>query len=456
VHEDRVNIVTPIDIIVLPKQEDLLSPLQRLRAQFFTKYFFNVLMMSFGFLITLGAYGSAQGLMTSLHEELGFICLAVLYGVFAFTNFTAPAIVQLIGPKWGIVIASIPYSLFCLACGSTEPIILVSASIMMGFAASVLWTSQGSLLTECGQGVNMGFYSGVFCCIFGLNGVLGNVIIGALLTYEVEQIYVFLVMFGVGMVSLLFFLPIRTISQIRVNDQPVDKKSAKTILRDMIDSIKKTIYYLIDKKMLLLIPLYLYNGYSNSFFFGIIPPKIPLFYVPWINLTFSLSQPFVALGLGKGSDIFGIRWMMAAAFIAHITATILSYFIFEIQEIWLYFVTIFICGIAYSGTTTEIFAVLGSLFKDSPSSAFAAFNFVQALSTAMSLLSAIYLTYYTILIIMTLLLILAMIGFLILDFKVQRVDKLKKVQQLPTSISNVALKDITTVTPSNELVPQTI
>jgi hypothetical protein len=198
---------SPVD--TSKQKDDFITPFQRLKKHFLTKEFFNIIMLSFGFQLTFAAYGPAQGLMTSIHKDLGFICLAILYGTFAFTNFTAPAVSTFLGPKWGIVVGSIPYAIFCLAAGFDEPVILISASVMMGFAASLLWVSQGELLTRCGQRVNMGFYSGIFCCIQGLSGVVGNAIMGGLLSYNVQQWYAFIVMFCIGLVSQVFFLPMR-------------------------------------------------------------------------------------------------------------------------------------------------------------------------------------------------------------------------------------------------------
>ncbi|KAL0487028.1 8 TM domain-containing transmembrane protein [Acrasis kona] len=294
------------------------------------------------------------------------------------------------------------------------------------------------MLTQCGQTVNIGFYSGIFCCIFGLNGVLGNAIMGILFLIGVSQFYSFVVMFGVGLFALLFYLVLRKIPQ--NDDRSVERKQFRQVIKETGESIVKTFKFLIDKKMLLLVPLFLYNGYSYSFFFGIIPPNVPLEYVPWINLVFSLSGPIVAIGIGKGGDLVGIRWMMLLSFLFHIGATVLSFFIFRLQFIWLYFITIFICGVAYSATTTLIFAIVGILFEESPSCAFAAFNFVQALSTALSMVSGIYFDYYVILGIMTALLVLSIIGFFVLDLKVYKVDQ-PKMEATNTEVTEVELKD---------------
>jgi MFS family permease len=207
----------------------------------------------------------------------------------------------------------------------------------------------------------------------------------------------------------------------------------------MLQLTKQTFQHVIEKKMLLLTGLFLYNGYAYSFYFGVIPPLMPLHLVPWINLTFSLSGPILALAMGKGSDVFGIRWMMLISFILHAIGIILSFFIFRVEQVWLYFVTMFICGVAYMASTTEIFAVIGVLYQDTPSPAFAAYNFVQALSIAISLVTGIYFEYLYIQIVLIVLLVAAFIGFYVLDIVVQRVDK--KIDPVP--FTPIELRDRT-------------
>ncbi len=85
--------------IVKPNNQ-LKTPMQRLRESIFKVEFINVILMSVGFLCTMSGYGASQGLMTSIHKEMGFYCLATLYGVFAVTNFIAPSLSELLGPKY--------------------------------------------------------------------------------------------------------------------------------------------------------------------------------------------------------------------------------------------------------------------------------------------------------------------------------------------------------------------
>jgi MFS family permease len=292
----------------------------------------------------------------------------------------------------------------------------------MGFAASLFWVSQGSLLTRCGRGVNMGLYSGIFTCINGLNGVIGNGVVGALFQYKVQQWYVFITLFCIGISGLLFFLPIRPLPPVVKKDDLIDAVPP-TRLQSMLKLVKMTFQRVFEKKMMLLWALFLYNGYAQSFYFGVLPRKTPLELVPWTNLTFSFSMPIVSLLSGKGGDLIGVRWIFLAAFILHGAAITLSFFVFEVQETWLYFVTMFVCGVSLSATTTQIFATLGKLYQHSPGPSFASYNFMQSLATALSMLSGIYLEYLYIQIILISLLVAGAVFFFILDIFVQRVDK---------------------------------
>jgi hypothetical protein len=39
----------------------------------------------------------------------GYISLAILYAAFAVANWLAPSVISVLGPKWTMVIAVVPY-----------------------------------------------------------------------------------------------------------------------------------------------------------------------------------------------------------------------------------------------------------------------------------------------------------------------------------------------------------
>lgn len=79
---------------------------------------------------------------------LGYISLAVLYSVFAVSNFFAPTIVKKLGPRISMVFAASLYVTYTLFAAFNYKWAIIVSSILVGFAASILWTAQGDYITR--------------------------------------------------------------------------------------------------------------------------------------------------------------------------------------------------------------------------------------------------------------------------------------------------------------------
>ena len=72
----------------------------------------------------------------------------VVYGVFTLTSLLSPSVVLKYGPKKCLILASIPYSLYIIQLFFLNINYILSASVVLGVAAPVLWTSLGTFLTN--------------------------------------------------------------------------------------------------------------------------------------------------------------------------------------------------------------------------------------------------------------------------------------------------------------------
>lgn len=84
--------------------------------------------------------------------------------------FVAPALTNLLGPKWTILIGGAPYVLYAgslLAYTHTgNQGFVIGSSALLGIGASLLWISQGSIMTGYPLPQQQGRMIGVFWIIF--------------------------------------------------------------------------------------------------------------------------------------------------------------------------------------------------------------------------------------------------------------------------------------------------
>eukprot|EP01065_Artemidia_motanka_P025640 TRINITY_DN30615_c0_g1_i1.p1 TRINITY_DN30615_c0_g1~~TRINITY_DN30615_c0_g1_i1.p1 ORF type:complete len:589 (+),score=183.52 TRINITY_DN30615_c0_g1_i1:79-1845(+) len=126
--------------------------------------------------------------------NVGSVALGLLYATFTLCCLIGPYAVDLIGPKWSISSAFCLFSFFCAANVVVAKFpkevglqwgLLVPASAMVGFAASFLWTAQGTYLTtnailyarQTGSDSHtsaLGLFNGIFWGFFQFTQISGN------------------------------------------------------------------------------------------------------------------------------------------------------------------------------------------------------------------------------------------------------------------------------------------
>jgi MFS family permease len=269
-------------------------------------------------------------------------------------------------------------------------------------------------------GNEIGFYSGLFFSIFQVNIMFGNLIAGSLLALGLGQFWTLFVLFLIGLfgnVLFIYLIPIKKRSE-RAKTEAEPAPSLR-------ETIKQTLLILIDKKMLLFFSTIAYSGYTQSFFYGIIPPIVGEKNVGWTMAAYGAFEIVGSLVFGKIVDTFGRRYSTILSFIVHAAALTSTFFITKAQP-YMFYVTTSLCGLADASLNTSVYSVLGYVFLDRATYAFAAYLNVQSLLTAAGFFSGLYLEFLHVQIITIVLLVMAVITFIILDFFVARVDEKKE------------------------------
>lgn len=118
----------------------------------------NVIQLGFGFFSTFFAFNS-QGFIEeavidsaadngNINKHAGYYSLAIIYAVFTVSNFVAAPIVDILSPKWAMVFGSLCYAVFQVGFLFLNEWYLYASSALLGFGASIIWTGQGSYLSQ--------------------------------------------------------------------------------------------------------------------------------------------------------------------------------------------------------------------------------------------------------------------------------------------------------------------
>ncbi|CAA0836420.1 UNC93-like protein 3 [Striga hermonthica] len=264
----------------------------------------DVHILCWAFLLIFLAYGAVQNLESTINTEgdLGTISLGILYVSFACFSIFASVVVRKLGSKNALVLGTTGYWLFTAANLKPSWYTMVPSSLYMGFAASIIWVGEGTYLTSAAhshandynllEGTVIGKFNGQFWGMFALHQFLGNLITLAMVRDEkgggtggTTFLYiVFLCSMTLGII-LMCFLRKRNGKEERLQD-----KSSVTSVGYLLKSILKL---LLDKRILLVIPLMAYSGLQQAFV--------------WAEYTKEIVKPTLGeRGVGGAMAVYGL------------------------------------------------------------------------------------------------------------------------------------------------------
>ena len=484
-HDDLVGVnsdMTPLGTTsrgLSAKLQQVIGP------KYINKGFYNVVILGVCFFFLFAAFGTTQSFITTIRKSEGFVSLSILYFVFAFSNFFAPSFCQVLTPKWALIIGALCYCFFVFAAGFESSVLFYSASVVNGFGAALLWTAQGTLLTQSANIAQvriresqtdeskksvevMGFFSGIFFAIFQTNFIFGNILAGSLFGAGLSNFGVFMILAIIATVGAVTMIALRSIKQSEiqrnVKDEGENQSSSLEVLeggflsrilhnvkiyftenllkqvKDFVSLLKQSFMVLFSLKMLVFSVISFYSGYNTSYFTGSLPPIIGKQMLGWVMILFGIMQVVGALISGKMADHIGRRVTMRVTMVIHCIALALStqmvYWGNNLDRsngatlFYLgFFIDMALFGLADSFLTNTIYAILGSknyYKKKNTSEAFAAFKMTQALSSAIGFFCGIYLKIFHIQIIVGCAFFCYMIAFFVLDTFIAPVDSEKK------------------------------
>ncbi len=377
---------------------------------------FNVFFLGLSFMLVFAAFQTMGNVQTVIIDSAknassdgyvpdfngdGFTSLAIIYLVFAFANWFAPPVVSFIGPRFTLIVGGVCYSLFIAQLTYPNDILLYGASALIGVGAAMIWVAQGNFLTINSDETTMERNSGIFWAMLQCSMVIGN-------TYAYFQfkglddittttrLTVALVLLSICVVGVLTFLALRPTPWA----SETDSAAALSPLQVFVASLK----LFIKPNMLLLLVTFAYTGLMLTFWSGVYGASIG--FTKKFEDALSLNGLHgivvgageivggLAFGIfGKYLSRFGRHYPVILGFVVHVGAMLIALFdlpwkapmgsttddalLIPINPYLVIFGS-FLLGLGDACFNTQIYSLIGSIFKDESAAAFAIFKFSQS------------------------------------------------------------------------------
>ncbi|ETV80317.1 hypothetical protein H257_06635 [Aphanomyces astaci] len=264
---------------------------------------------------------------TECHSTLGNTILGVVYLAFTLSAFFGPVVPNYLGMKRSLFGASFTFALFALAnlvvawtpnSQGSHPGIMLTAGVLLGLSASVLWIAQASYLTELSviyatfkaEPVisSMGYFNGIFFAIHNASGITGNLISSLVLDlFQWHKTSLFLIYTALGLLGTAMFLRLPELSRQQVSTlaergQPNGPVPVFSVA--MLWTISK------DSRVLILLPMFLFGGVMRGFTMGeftsnFIRESLGSASIGYIMTVFGTVNVLGSYGFGKLTDRFG-------------------------------------------------------------------------------------------------------------------------------------------------------
>lgn len=276
--------------------------------------------------------------------EVGFYSLILIYLFFALSAPLSAVFVSKYGAKKCLVFASLFYSLFILSLLTKSPALIYITSVLLGIAASFLWTGQNSYLIRASDRNSYGRASGFFESSKALGSALGVLFFSFLIA---------IFYFELPFLIFSFFPLIGLILLLKLKDVRVEEKISRfRFLKKSLTS--KTAWNLSI------------IWFSLHFIFGLVIGIIPLQIKDIIGLSYIgvLSSLFFILPItlaypsGKLSDIKGRKPMIIFSYILLILGLLSLYFS---KSPLLLIIGIFLLALFWTIMRTITYALVGDV-----------------------------------------------------------------------------------------------
>ncbi|XP_014868368.1 PREDICTED: UNC93-like protein MFSD11 [Poecilia mexicana] len=395
---------------------------------------YNVVVLGVGFLFIFTAFTTCgnveQTVVKSLNNSSfsgsGYHSLGIIYGVFSFSNLLAPTVVTVIGAKLTMFLSGLLYSGYIAVFIMPSTWSFYLTSVLIGVGAALLWTAQGNFLVENSEASTINRNTGLFWGLLQCSMLFGNLYIyldwnGKSEISDSSRRNIFLFLLVSSILGTLSFLVLRTShheeelqseeeGQSLLSARAMYKNRANTALQDTKTEFQTILHLLKTKTIMLLSPCMVYSGLELSFYSGV--------YGTCIGATAHFGEAAkgligisgIVVGIGEivGGGLFGLLCKnsrfrrTSVVFLGMVVHFIASYLIFlNIPDdapvvvesttkknpflspsASIALLCSFLLGLGDSCFNTQLYSILGYVYAEQSTPAFAIFKFIQSVSAA--------------------------------------------------------------------------
>ncbi|XP_043955399.1 UNC93-like protein MFSD11 isoform X2 [Gambusia affinis] len=404
---------------------------------------YNVVVLGVGFLFIFTAFTTCgnveQTVVKSLNNSTfsgsGYHSLGIIYGVFSFSNLIAPTVVTVIGAKMTMFLSGLLYSGYIAVFIMPSTWSFYLTSVLIGIGAALLWTAQGHFLVENSEASTINRNTGLFWGLLQCSMLFGNLYIyldwnGKSEISDSSRRNIFLFLLVSSILGTLSFLVLRTShreeellseeeGQSLLSTRTMYKNRANTALQDTKTQFQTILHLLKTKTIMLLSPCMVYSGLELSFYSGV--------YGTCIGATAHFGEAAkgligisgIVVGIGEiiGGGLFGLLCKnsrfrrTSVVFLGMVVHFVASYLIFlnipddapVVVETTtkknpflspsasIALLCSFLLGLGDSCFNTQLYSILGHVYAEQSTSAFAIFKFIQSVSAAVAFFYSGYL-----------------------------------------------------------------
>lgn len=358
----------------------------------------------------------------------GYRSLAIIYAALAACNWLAPSFISMTGPRVAIFVGSCCYAFFIGTFLLPSSILLYTASAILGFGGSLIWTGHGQYLTSNSDSETMPRNSSLFWAIFQSSLFAGNLFVFFMFNDPIidgpTRKLVFSVLLALSIVGTMMLLFLRKPPQILslgeaegvssadkelALPEPQREKSCTAAWNAFKDSIK----LFLTRKIMLLSLTFIYTGLALTFFSGVYSSSIGFTIGMGDKRKSLVGLSGICIGIGEvvGGAIFGILATRQGTFgKCSGWPVVLTGFLFSLFA----YITILLnlpnnapfrdtdelgfinpspvlamigsltLGFGDACYNTQIYSLLGVLYAKESAPAFALFKFCQSVAAAIS------------------------------------------------------------------------
>ncbi|TKS92155.1 UNC93-like protein MFSD11 [Collichthys lucidus] len=404
---------------------------------------FNVVILGLGFLFIFTAFTTCGNVEQTVVKSLGndtfsgsgYHSLGIIYGVFSFSNLLAPTVVAVIGPKLTMFLSGLLYSGYIAVFIIPSTWAFYLTSVLIGIGAAMLWTAQGHFLVENSDASTINRNTGMFWALLQCSMFFGNLFIyfdwnGRTEISDNSRKNIFLSLLVASALGTLSFLVLRNShheeemlteeeGQSLLSTRMMYKHRANTAMQDAKSEFKTILQLLKAKTIVLLSPCMAYSGLELSFYSGV--------YGTCIGATsqfggaakglIGISGIVVGVGEIIGGGLFGLLCKnnrfrrTSVVFLGMVVHFVAFYLIFlnipddapvvfntNTQEkpyltpsVSIALLCSFLLGLGDSCFNTQLYSILGRVYAEQSTPAFAIFKFIQSIFAAVAFFYSGYL-----------------------------------------------------------------